>query len=415
MKKLFVIFLLVSLVPFTVGCNGLWDFDDDDDPVATKTLTAKTILPSSTISAGTNIRAATSYNGLTMTINGITFSPTDAKDLGDGTVEVTYKATVSLTTANAITGNSVEVKVFLSNTEILTTTVNVGTEKAPTIIVKVDYTGATVSVTIIPDGSTTEQSVTTSNYSYTSPTVSSFNVTSVTYGDQTLTPSTTQPTTLKTVSSLNPIFRVTFASAPANLSTADWEVEVTNIDSGNSYTLTKSAFPSLFTTTAISTSVDIKVGTATGKELRANTTYKVTLKTNNLKNTDGTLLDGITGSYYFKTAATTYANTTLDSVSPTTIASGTDQTITLNFSAPVKETPETGSSVTITKNEDITKTLDSDSDDISLAYGADNTEVVLTIHADITPGTYEVSVNNGLWLDKNDNPIEVQTLTFTVE
>jgi hypothetical protein len=105
----------------------------------------------------------------------------------------------------------------------------------------------------------------------------------------------------------------------------------------------------------------------------------------------------------------------LDSVSPTTIASGTDQTITLNFSAPVKETPETGSSVTITKNEDITKTLDSDSDDISLAYGADNTEVVLTIHADITPGTYEVSVNNGLWLDKNDNPIEVQTLTFTVE
>jgi methionine-rich copper-binding protein CopC len=140
----------------------------------------------------------------------------------------------------------------------------------------------------------------------------------------------------------------------------------------------------------------------------------VQLKATGLKDVNGTLLDPVL-AFYFKTAATTYANTTLDSVLDDTIASGTDQTITLNFSAPVKETPETGSSVTITKNEDITKTLDSDSDDISLAYGADNTEVVLTIHADITPGTYEVSVNNGLWLDKNDNPIEVQTLTFTVE
>ncbi len=75
MKKLFVLFLLVSLVPFTVGCSLFGDDDDDYTPVATTRLTSTATLPAT---AGSNLKAAavaaSKFKGFTMSLNGVTLT-----------------------------------------------------------------------------------------------------------------------------------------------------------------------------------------------------------------------------------------------------------------------------------------------------------------------------------------------------
>jgi len=76
MKKLFVLFLLVALVPFTVGCS-LWGHDEDLDVLPT-TWTVKVTDPANLGS----VRAAApvvgdAYYGYYITINGVTLNLTD--------------------------------------------------------------------------------------------------------------------------------------------------------------------------------------------------------------------------------------------------------------------------------------------------------------------------------------------------
>lgn len=89
MKKLFVLFLLVALVPFTIGC-GLFGDNDDTSPVNLPILTAS--IPS--MKVPTNLRAVAVENfknKVTITINGIELSPASITDIGGGNYRVNFQ------------------------------------------------------------------------------------------------------------------------------------------------------------------------------------------------------------------------------------------------------------------------------------------------------------------------------------
>jgi hypothetical protein len=423
MRKLFVLFLLISLVPFTVGCNGLWDFDDDNDPVAMKTITKNVKLPSSVVS-GANLRAAVGYNSLELWFNGVKMSVSGTPTFDEATNmwTVVFKGLMSQAQFNGLTGKTVTTKLMSGTSTLLefTFVVTSGTNDGDTITVSDsttipgDLTAAITTtdgssaplITLVPVDMTLVPQLTTTVK------VNGANVSSTLTG-------------AKTVSSLNPIFQLDFSAAPKNLSAATWEVIVTHVNATTgatikSYTLDSTDNKALFSVTARGTTgADLKVvGEAnTVYTLEAGATYKVTLKTSNLVDVNETILNN-PGTFYFKTAATTYPNTTV-TVTPTTIASGTGKVLTMTFSQEVKAAPEAGSKVTITRTTPTATVVaerSADSSDITITQSTTDKKVVtLTINTEIIAGTHTVAVTNGSWLDTNGNAVEPIKATFTVE
>ncbi len=95
MKKLFVLFLLAALVPFTVGC-GLFGDNDDTTPVNLTRLSASATLP---VSAASNLRgaavAANTFRNFVMTINGVELVAETEENVGRGNYTVNFGAIVS--------------------------------------------------------------------------------------------------------------------------------------------------------------------------------------------------------------------------------------------------------------------------------------------------------------------------------
>lgn len=115
MKKLFVLFLLVALVPFTVGCS-LWGSDDDNAVYTPGFVTSKVVVPA----AGLNLRAAVSNNFslYTLTLNsGLTLRYVSHVTVG-GNVEITFSgeatsaqlAALGTGTVMAVLNNGIENK-----------------------------------------------------------------------------------------------------------------------------------------------------------------------------------------------------------------------------------------------------------------------------------------------------------------
>ncbi|GAB4274636.1 MAG: hypothetical protein Kow0029_15170 [Candidatus Rifleibacteriota bacterium] len=421
MRKFLVLLLLVALVPFTVGCNGLWDFDDDDDdPVAYKTLTSKASFPAAAVSAGGNIRGALAYSTLKLVIGGVTFTPSSAtyndagtpNDTSDDTVEVTFTATVAVT---SVPTGSQTMTITSGTTTLVTATIDLGTTAPDSVTVTVSGTvaGGTFTPTAVnftvTSGTSTTTPATATITSTGGITVPSFSVTGVTYG---ATAVTSSETTAITVNTLNPTFRVNFSAAPANLTTATWEVYVKNMTTGVNFTLTSTAYPTLFTATAVGNAVDVKLAGATGKALRAGQTYMVQLKASDLKDANGTLLDPV-AAFYFKTAATTFTPTTLTDYTgkSANIDVGTStQEITLTFSGNVELQP-TGT-VKLIRYADSARTtkeaeMTIDATTATYAYGASNAIVKVTFNQPFVSGKfYTVENLTGTWLDANGNPVE---------
>lgn len=110
MKKLFVLFLLVALVPFTVGCSLFGD-DSDSASVDMATLTASAQLPAS--AGKTSLRAATAdkFANVTMKIGdeiltAVSEVPTDNTN---ATYTVTFSKVVSTAAYQAATTGIVPV------------------------------------------------------------------------------------------------------------------------------------------------------------------------------------------------------------------------------------------------------------------------------------------------------------------
>jgi len=137
MKKLFVLFLLVALVPFTVGC-GLFGDNDDTSPVDLPTLRASV----TGMSVPANIRgnlAAFQAKKVTVVINGVTLSPVAATEnpAGSGKWDVDFQALVDAATIAAINtlGTvNVEVKVNgVTTTSVAVPAASVATAKSVTL------------------------------------------------------------------------------------------------------------------------------------------------------------------------------------------------------------------------------------------------------------------------------------------
>jgi hypothetical protein len=426
MKKLFVIFLLVSLVPFTVGCNGLWDFDDDDDPVAMKTLTSKVTFPATAVSANGNIRGVLAYKDLKLEINNVTFEPSGAvyndngtpDDISDDTVEVTFSAVVPV---NNIPNGSQTMKVTSGATTLVEATIDLGNDSPDSITIEVSgtvnssgtFTPTSVSTTVTIGGTTsTPTSGTITSTPDTPATVPTFTVDSVKYG---ITPVTSSSTTAISVNTLNPTFRVNFSAAP-DLDTATWEIYVKSATTGSDFTLKSTDYPTLFTTTPVGTAVDVKLAGATGKALLNNRTYMVQLKATGLKDVNGTLLDPV-AAFYFKTAATTYPPTTLTDYTGENadVEVADPQVITLTFSGNVDQKPS--GTVTLERYDTsartgtpTTLTIDAD----TATYAFNNNVVTVTFNESFEAGKfYTVKNETGVWLDANGNQIEgVTSINF---
>lgn len=147
MKKLFVLFLLAALVPFTIGC-GLFGDNDDTTPVTVTKLTASAILPAP---AGASIRAAAVaanlFKGYTMTINGVTLTA-ETEELINGEWKVTFGAIVSATQLATAQQGLVPVTI-VSNTGVSIVSAYINTENfAPTAPIAITVSSVAGVITI---------------------------------------------------------------------------------------------------------------------------------------------------------------------------------------------------------------------------------------------------------------------------
>ncbi len=202
MKKLFVLFLLVALVPFTVGC-GLFGDNDDTSPVDLPTLRASV----TGMSVPANIRgnlAAFQAKKVTVVINGVTLSPVAATEnpAGSGKWDVDFQALVDAATIAAISTQgtvNIEVQVNgVTTTSVIVPAASVATARSVTLPLTV--AGVIDTNTVKVGGETVPVVTDTANVA---------TITGATNGTSNTPVATTQGAAVP-VDSLTPAFVVTF-------------------------------------------------------------------------------------------------------------------------------------------------------------------------------------------------------------
>lgn len=287
MKKLFVLFLLVALVPFTVGCS-LWGHDEDLD-VLPVTITAKAVVPAAGLSA---LRAAavsvvgTAYENYTLTVGTQVLNAYMYETVGTN-VEITFRAEVTSAQKAAFEAQTGVVNVTLSDgVKTETASVNMTTAGTITVTVTVDaVTGNTeISGVAVNGTAVADENIATGG---------TYSITSVTVGGNTLG---STAATYATATVLFPAFTVTFPDA---VTAAD--VTVANglsITTKNAAGVTVAIAADDFTVaqgTANTIIVTVK-DQAEPKRLNNGTVYSVTI--NSLKNADKLLAAAQT--FWFK-------------------------------------------------------------------------------------------------------------------
>jgi len=226
MKKLFVLFLLVALVPFTVGC-GLFGDNDDTTPITTNELVLSNLFPADTFSG--SLRAATVLD-ITKLVYRI--------KLGATTIPMVYKSHRS-----AAGG----IEVFFSAYVIQTTFEQVKNAAAGTVTAEVAIvpTGSTSEVVLVSSTPVATSGITSGTAPKLTTTTPVVNQTAVekAIGDAVsvykvdsakvhttgvvLSTDSESPTELTYGTSY--MFDVTFSSAWTNTATPTFEVEVDNV------------------------------------------------------------------------------------------------------------------------------------------------------------------------------------------
>lgn len=318
MKKLFLMFLIVALVPFAVGCGG---GGSDNNVLDYTTLTNSVTLPNALV-APANLRAAKlSYKNLYLEIGGYKFTPAATPapvyNAASDTWTIAFESTMTGAQAAALrTQSSVAVKVIDGTTAaapvtLVTATVNLAIASTSTIVptIVVDLTGGNLQIKYI--GGLTTDIVT--NPVSAEPTITTFSVAgvvatnAVTLVAGTATSADADFEVIATITA--PVFTVEFSEAytlPTGVSTvADlrWVIHVKNVD-GPAFTLDSAvaADKALFTLAANGTTkIDITVLGGSTKKLEADKKYVVTFADSDLTTADGDALAKAT--YLFKTPA----------------------------------------------------------------------------------------------------------------
>ncbi len=154
MKKLFVLFLLVVLVPFTVGCNLFGGDDDGPAAVNMTKLTASAVLPAS--AGKPSLRgaavAANKFENVTMKIGNITLKAV-TEELTDATnnlYTVTFEKIVNTADYQAATTGIVNVIITKNDSNTIKFAVDFSTLSPSSFSVEVD----TSNNVKLPTGST---------------------------------------------------------------------------------------------------------------------------------------------------------------------------------------------------------------------------------------------------------------------
>ncbi|HAE37658.1 MAG TPA: hypothetical protein DCG57_03345 [Candidatus Riflebacteria bacterium] len=306
MKKMFILFLMVALVPFAVGCFG---GGSDNDAVDYTTVTKVVNMPADVVSGGESLRAAVSFKKFKLYLNNHQLTAGEPTINADG-VSYDVPFTISLPSSvvsSELVGKSVSAKI----------TVNTGTEVTyisftytPTSSATSDKITVTVNASLQPIGvSIVSNGLPVTPTGVASETVDltayKFNVTSATYNSEVLA---TVLADAKAVATLTPAFDLTFSADPTNLAAASWELIVTSVNPTTgaaiaSYTLKTSTDSAIFSITAgaDANKAVVKVlgsTTETAKNLSNGKTYKVQVSKNNLKS--GEKLLDTPKAYFFK-------------------------------------------------------------------------------------------------------------------
>jgi len=320
MKKLFVLFLLVALVPFAVGCFG---GDGDDDSVLDyTTLTNVVTLPNELI-APANMRAAKiSYKNLYLNIGGKKFTPSTTvapKYVANNSWEITFESTmITADAASFRTQSNVTVDVFdgtipASPVKLVTAVVDLNisstSKEVPAIVITL--TGSNLAIATVGGVAPKENpaSAVTVPATFSVQLVVATNSVTLTKLGATA-PLDTDYKTIATITA--PVFTITFEDAYAlptgvtSLADIRWVIYVKNVNTDTDFTLDSSvaADKALFSIAAVTgdpKSINVTVVGDSIKKLVKNTKYQVTFADSNLTNADKDVLAPAT--YLFKTPA----------------------------------------------------------------------------------------------------------------
>lgn len=439
MRKLFVIALLVALIPFTTGCRvgGLWGYDDDSGSNIGGT--AAVAVAKNTVTLTQNVTLASSAVRLANVLwsdiplilgagtNAITIYPASYSKDANGNIVLKYQKDITVASLTAAVptysdtnkavaftvvyaGINISGSINLDNRTTDTTaatTVNITISGSPT-------TGFTVTVTSStgPTGASSTGATVTTTTVTTAQLSNTFSLEKVSFGAYTLGMSAT--TDVVTVNTLAPKFTVTFNSTSNYTAATTWTAKVTNVTSGNSFTLSNTTDSALFTVASATNAdnqgtIDITVGTATGKALKAGQTYMVEFTATNLKNASGSASLGVPAVRYFKTYTGTTVPTVLNSF---TVANAlTTPVVTLNFSANLKAGQTYSGAVTLERYADAnytTKEATMTIDQTAATFNATNADLTITFNqAFVANKYYKVLPSTGSIKDLND-----ATVTF---
>jgi hypothetical protein len=310
MRKLFVIFLLVALVPFSVGCDIV--DGDDDNPVTGPTSSTVTLNPSVTVPStfAANMRAvALNALEIPMEFNGESYLPKVDTTTKSGYTILSYQIITTTEEIQQVTGQAfatsglkipvkfyaygqpikleIDAPVYEPGSSVISSSANFEIRENAGKYFLADLDNQTEKeVTIDP--------------------TKGFYITSVKYGETNVSGDPTDPTI---VSSL-PTFKITFNQAPANLDSAEWSLKFSRVevsynydDNHENYTegsysssydvkvisefqLTGGKTNGYFTYSATDNVVTVSLKSGTEKQLTPGSTYKVEFVSTNLNSGD---------------------------------------------------------------------------------------------------------------------------------
>jgi hypothetical protein len=326
MKKLFVLFLLISLVPFAVGCFG---GGYDDDGITLVPFNSSVLLPNELVApASLRESGKLSYLKLSLKIGGKLFMPSASVDpeyipatnTASAAWKVIFYANLNLAEAAALrTQKNATIEVTDNSgaapVTLVTAVVDINMSSTAAVIpeIVVSVVDSKLKVTSFDDSTAAINDAPTSDfpasitYFKVDGVVATNSVTLTKLGEA--APADADYKTIATTTA--PVFTITFDKAyvlQTGVSVADirWVINVNNVNTGNDFTLDSSdaADKALFSIEAVdgsTTSINVTVVGDSTKKLVADTKYQVTFADSNLTTADEEVLAQAT--YLFKTPA----------------------------------------------------------------------------------------------------------------
>ncbi|MDD3146696.1 MAG: hypothetical protein PHD82_05295 [Candidatus Riflebacteria bacterium] len=257
MKKLFVLFLLVALVPFTVGC-GLFGDNDDTSPITTATLTLSRLFPAGSF-ASLSLRPATSivlnYNHLFMnvTVNGtkipLSYKKHTIKAAG---VEVEFSAPVLQNVIDTIKGTSVPVEIQIKPAGVTVPVVVVPSQTIAvpsTLISNTPVVLDSAPITTVKSDADILTAIKAENPTISDPVIASYSAVA-THGTYTVSTKLAEPTPIMLDSNGKYNFGVTFNHDYANAAAPTFTIKVSHVKADGTV-ITSSTFKSTDTTSPV--------------------------------------------------------------------------------------------------------------------------------------------------------------------